>query len=93
MIEPAFVKYLGLVNLSNGTDLVAQAFKYMTSHVFCNLIGLPRSWCTDPKWYRQSPRPSLRMFILKELMLQGGVSGLVSRLSRTMMSSESKFDS
>ena len=59
IIESAFVKYLGLVNLSNEADLVAQTFKYVTSHAFCNLIGPPRSWHTDPKWYRQSPRPSL----------------------------------
>ena len=58
MIESAFVKYLGLVNLSNEADLVAQTFKYVTSYAFCNLIGPPKSWRTDPKRYRQSPRPS-----------------------------------
>ena len=64
-----------LLNLTNKVDLVAQTFKSVTSFVFCNLIGAPRSWCTDPKRYRQSPRPSLRVFILKELNAAGG-SGL-----------------
>ena len=73
MIESAFIQYLGLVNLSNEADLVAQKFEYVMSYVFCNLIGPPRSWRMDPKWYRQSPRPSLHMFILKELNAAEGV--------------------
>ena len=66
MIESAFVKYLELLNSSNKVDLVAQTFKRVTSLALCNLIGAPRSWRMDPKRYRQSPRPSLRVFILKE---------------------------
>ena len=31
------------------------------------MIGPPKSWRMDPKRYGQSPRPSLRVFILKEL--------------------------
>ena len=35
--------------------------KHVTSHTFCNLIGVPRSWCTDTKRHRQSPRPFLHV--------------------------------
>ena len=84
MIKLAFIKYLdlGLLNSSNKVDLVAQSFKCVTSLSFCNLIGPPKSWRTDPKRYGQSPRLSLRVFILKELNAAcGGRSrGLVSRL-------------
>ena len=81
MIELAFVKYLGLVNLSNEADLVTQTFKYVTSYVFCNLISPPRYWRTDPIRYRQSPRPSVSVFILKELKCCGGErSGFETRL-------------
>ena len=31
------------------------------------MSGPPKSWHTDPKQYRQSPRPSLRVFTLQEL--------------------------
>ena len=34
----------------------------------------------DPDWHRQSPRPSLRVFILKELNAAGG-SGLACETS------------
>jgi hypothetical protein len=50
-----------------------EEFKRVTSLAFCNLIGPPRSGCVDPKQYRQSPRPSLRVFILKELNTAVGV--------------------
>ena len=55
--------------------LDGEVFKYVTSSTSCNLIGAPRSWRTDSFWYRQSARPSLRVFILKELNAAGG-SGL-----------------
>ena len=63
-IELAFERYPEVLNSKRK---VVQDFKCMTSLAFCNLIGPPRSVRADPKWYRQSPRPSLRVFILKEL--------------------------
>ena len=42
MIKSAFVKYLGLVNLLNKANLVAQTLKYVISYAFCNLIGLAK---------------------------------------------------
>lgn len=34
--------------------------------IYCNLIGMLRSWRIDEKWYRQSPRPSLCVFNLND---------------------------
>ena len=46
------------------------------SNSYCNImIGLPKSWRTDSKWYRQSSRPSLHVFILQELNTAEGASG------------------
>ena len=66
-IELAFERYPEVLNSKRKVDLVVQDFKRVTSLAFCNLIGPPRSVRADLKWYRQSPRPSLRVFILKEL--------------------------
>ena len=63
------------LTLADRVVLDDEVFKYVTSSTFCNLIGAPRSWRTDSFWYRQSARPSLRVFILKELNAAGG-SGL-----------------
>ena len=78
MIKLAFTKYLGLLNLTNEADLVVQTFKCVKSFAFFNLIGAPRSWRTDPKQYRRSPRPSLHIFIPKRTRCCRG-SGLALR--------------
>ena len=80
MIESAFVKYLELVKQSRYGRSI-QTFKRVMSLVFCNLIGPPRSWHTDPKRYRQSPRPSFCVFILKELNAAEGESGFETTCS------------
>ena len=67
MIELAFEKYPEPLNSKSKVDLVGQEFKRVTSLMFCNLIGVLRLWRMDLKWYGQSPRPSLHIFIPKEL--------------------------
>ena len=67
MIELSFEKYPELLNSKSKVDLVGQEFKHVTSLTFCNLIGALRPWRMDLKWYGQSPRPSLHIFIPKEL--------------------------
>ena len=68
-IELAFERYPELLKK---VDLVVQKFKCETSLAFCNLIGPPRSVRVDPRRYRQSPRPSLLVFILEELNAEVG---------------------
>ena len=71
-----------VLDLLNSSNKVAQTLKRVTSLAFCNLIGLPRSWRTNLKRYRQSPRPSLRVFILKELNAVEGAVWSRLRYSR-----------
>ena len=66
-IELAFERYPELLNSKRKVNLVVQEFKCVMPLAFCNLIGPPRLVHVDRKWYRQSPTPSLRVFILKEL--------------------------
>ena len=81
VVESAFQRYSELPNSKGKIDLVAQEFKRMTSLAFCNLIGPPWSEHADPKRYRQSPRPFLCVFILKELATRCGRSDLACETS------------
>ena len=82
----SLVKYLELLNSSNKVDLVIsgrsdQTFKRVTSLAFCNLIGPPKSWRTDPKQYSRAVSQTLPPRVYPERTKRCGGRGLVSRLT------------